>query len=190
MRLNTRLLLGSLVVAAVASVGIGYLISRNDGTGDSVTLSSGADAQPPGIGTNAAVQGTPLPVVDLETLEGDVLSTADLLGRPLVLNIWYSTCAPCKKELPALAQVQAEYGNRVRFIGVNPSDSPEVNVSFARSRGVQYELLGDPDGAFTAAAGIVTAPVTLFVRPDGTIVRQTGELTAERLRDIIETELL
>jgi demethylmenaquinone methyltransferase/2-methoxy-6-polyprenyl-1,4-benzoquinol methylase len=43
-----------------------------------------------------------------------------------------------------------------------------VNESFARERGVQYELLRDVDGAFTDAVGIATQPVTLFVAADGT----------------------
>ncbi|CAN0499165.1 unnamed protein product, partial [Phaeothamnion confervicola] len=144
----------------------------------------------PTIGTNAVVSGTPLPVVDVQTLGGDAVSTADLLGQPLVINIWFSTCIPCKEELPAFAQVHQEYGDRVRFVGLDtlpPSDSEE---QFARSKGVQYELLYDADGEFMIEAGITAWPQTLIVMPDGTIVSQHGQLTADELRQLIESELL
>ncbi len=183
-------MISSLAVAAVASIGIGYLVSRSGTSDDSTTLTSTVEVQPPGIGTNAAVTGTPFPEVDIETLDGNTINSSELIGQPLIVNIWYSTCVPCRKELPAFAQVHAEFGDTVRFVGINPLDSADVNESFARDRGVQYELYGDPDGRFTTAAGIVTAPVTLIVAADGTIVRQTGELTADRLREIIETDLL
>jgi thiol-disulfide isomerase/thioredoxin len=135
------------------------------------------------------VQGTSLPTVDLTTNDGGTVVTADLLGQPVVINVWNSTCGPCKKELPAFAAVHAQYGDRVRFVGVNTLDVPEVNESFARERGVQYELLRDVDGAFTDAVGIATQPVTLFVAADGTIVRQTGVLDEATLQQYVD-ELL
>ncbi len=87
------------------------------------------------------------------------------------------------------AAVQDELGDRIRFVGVNPYDTPETNLSFAQERGVAYELLRDPDGAFVDAAGIAAFPVTLFVSADGTIVRQTGALDEADLRTYAE-ELL
>jgi peroxiredoxin len=62
--------------------------------------------------------------------------------------------------------------------------------TFARDRGVQYELLYDENGDLTSAVGIATSPQTLFINSDGTIVEQTGELTAQKLEDLIRTKLL
>ena len=45
---------------------------------------------------------------------------------------------------------------------------------FAAERGVDYELLIDPDGNLGDALRIVQYPVTLFVDADGEIVAQTG----------------
>lgn len=197
--MNRRLLAGSIAGAIVVSVVGGYALSRagdsdaGDGSSGSsdevVVLDTPGTAQIPSIETNPRVSGEALPVVELETNEGDTISTADLLGQPMVLNFWYSTCAPCKKELPAFAAVHAEFGDEVRFIGVNPYDTPETNESFARDKGVQYELLRDPDGAYQSAIEIATAPFTLFVAADGTIVRQTGVVEEAELRQYVE-ELL
>jgi peroxiredoxin len=193
---NRRLLAGSIAAAVVVSIAGGYALSRagndsSDGSSDDelVVLETPGTAQIPSISTNPQVSGDALPVVELETNDGEVITTADLLGQPLVINFWYSTCAPCKKELPDFAAVHAEYGDRVRFVGVNPYDVPEVNESFARERGVQYELLRDPDADYQITLEIATAPFTLFVAPDGTIVRQAGVLDAAQLTEYVE-ELL
>lgn len=189
MAADRRLLIGSLAAAVVVSVAGGWALSTlgDDGPStadevDTVVLDRPGTSQIPTIGTNAVVRGEPLPEVELTTNDGAIVSTAELVGTPLVLNVWNSTCAPCKKELPDFAAVHAELGEQVRFVGVNTLDVPEVNESFARERGVQYELLRDVDGAFTTALGIATQPVTLFVAADGTIVRQTGVLDEATLR--------
>ena len=200
MAVNPRLLVASLVVAASVSVAGGWALSQAGddtstgtstvGSDDSVVdLGSTTVAQIPAISTNAALSGDPLPDVTLVDNDGNEVRTTDLLGEPLVLNLWFSTCVPCKRELPEFAIVHGELGDRIRFVGVNPQDTAETNESFARERGVQYELLRDPDGAFTAELGIANFPVTLFVVADGTIVRQTGVLDEATLREYAE-ELL
>ena len=188
---NRRVLFASLGAAVAISVVGGYLVSRDSSadspsaaSDDSIVLETPGAVQDPTIGTNAAVQGTPLPLVDLEDNDGNTVPVASLLGTPLVLNVWNSTCGPCKRELPAFAAVQADLGDEIRFVGVNTLDSPEVNESFARERGVQYELLRDIDDAFSSEVGVVALPITLFVSADGTILRQTGVLEEDEIRDI------
>lgn len=196
--MRRRLLVGSLLVAVAVVVAF-TIVRAQDRSADSgagggptdevVVLDRPGVEQIPSIATNAPVDGEQLPDVPLTTNDGAVVRTSELLGQPLVLNVWNSTCKPCEKELPAFAEVHAEYGDRVRFVGVNTLDVPEVNESFARSRGVGYELLRDVDGAFVDAVGIALQPVTLFVDADGTIVEQTGVLDRAALTSYVE-ELL
>jgi thiol-disulfide isomerase/thioredoxin len=173
----------SVVVLLASSLG---LTAGCGGEEPDVVLDRDASSEVPSIGTNAVLAGEPLPQLQLLGPDGAV-STAELLGRPLVINYWYSTCAPCKKELPAFAAVHGEFAERVRFVGVNPLDT-DFGASFAGNRGVTYELLGDPVGEFGSALGIINAPVTLFVESGGNIVRQSGVLTESALRDAIREE--
>ena len=189
---NKRLLFASLAVAAAVVVTVGVVAANRHGAStadDNVSLSPGKSLSPT-IGTNAAVTGRAFPKVDLQTLNGDAFPTADLVGHPLIVNFWYSGCLPCKKELPAFAAVQAQFGDRVRFVGVDTLPPSQGEENFARSRGVKYELLYDTNGELTTAVGIANMPQTLFVKADGTIVAQTGELTAAKLEDLIRTKLL
>jgi cytochrome c biogenesis protein CcmG, thiol:disulfide interchange protein DsbE len=185
---DRRLLSASIGVAVVVSIVGGWALSRGDDQTD-VTLDTPGTEQIPSIGTNAAVSGEPLPDVMLVDNDGNDVALRSLVGSPMIINYWYSICAPCRTELSAFGVVHGELGDQIRFVGVNPYDTPEVNVSFAAERGVRYELLLDPDGAYTDAVGIANAPVTLFVAADGTIVRQTGVLEADQLREYAD-ELL
>lgn len=193
MTVNKRLLFGSLGIAVVASLVIGYAISDRSTSAttsdDDVSLSSGDGFDSP-IATNAAVEGVRLADVNVYTRDGDAIATSDLLGKPMVVNVWYASCQPCRKELPAFAAAHRQFGEQVRFVGIDTLAPSDFEEDFAISRGVRYELYYDTDGAFAVAMGVTAPPITLFVRPDGTIVEQTGQLDAARLNSIITTELL
>jgi len=135
-----------------------------------------------GLG-NEEVEGDLLPEATFLDRNDNEISSAELLGDPLVVNLWFSTCAPCAKELPDFAEVHAEVGDEVRFVGVNTIDSVEVMERFAGERGVQYELLRDQYAELANGIGAVAFPMTLFVTSNGVIVEQTGVLDADELRE-------
>jgi peroxiredoxin len=183
-KIRPRLLVASLLVAVVV-VGIFAWTQRSDSDDtpvDATLQDPGAVVTYPNDGLgNADVQGDPFPQVVLLDRDGNEVSTADLLGQPLVVNLWYSTCAPCAKELPEFAEVDAETDD-ARFIGVNTLDSTEVMERFAGERGVEYDLYRDEFAELADAIGATAMPITLFVTSDGTIVEQTGPLDADELR--------
>jgi len=144
----------------------------------------------PSIETNAAVEGDPIPGSTVQNLQGDDVDIASLVGQPMVINIWGSTCGPCKKELPDFAAAHLQFQDSVRFIGISYLPASDREEGFARDRGVEYELLYDGTGEFIADVGIAAFPVTLFIDADGRIVRQTGQLDQAELSTIIEDELL
>ncbi|MGB0111582.1 MAG: TlpA disulfide reductase family protein [Ilumatobacteraceae bacterium] len=189
MRIRPRLLVASLAVA-VAVIALFAVLQRSGGSDDDVDArlsDPGTVITYPNDGlVNDAVVGDPFPdVVLTAAADGSVVSTADLLGEPLVVNVWYTTCPPCAKELPDFATVDAEHDD-VRIIGVNAIDSIEVMERFAGERGVEYDLFSDQDAELIDAIGAVAMPVTLFVTSDGMIVEQTGALDADQLRVEIE----
>lgn len=134
---------------------------------------------------NDDVTAVPLPDVTLVDADGNEVRLSTYRGEPLVVNVWFSNCPPCQRELADFATVHAEVGDRVRFIGVDPFDTVEAMRRFADRRGVTYDLLRDPEQAFTTEIGVVAYPVTLFVDARGMIVRQTGAIDADQLRDAI-----
>jgi peroxiredoxin len=183
-----------LVLCAAVAGGLvgGWALSRavigdsRDSDVDRVVLDEPGEYQEPVDGANRDVDGDRLPDVGLTNSVGLEIRTSSLIGQPLVVNLWYSTCIPCKRELGEFATVHRELGDRVRFVGINPFDSVDVMERFAGDRGVGYELLRDEASAFVDAVGVVSFPVTLFVDADGAIVAHTGEIDRDELRARIE----
>lgn len=168
----------------VVSVAGGWLLSRagddpssNEGV---VVLSPGSTSQDPTIGTNALNTGKAFPVVEVESLDGAAITLGEPTGKPFLVNFWYSTCEPCKREMPALVAARDRYD--IDIVGVNPRDSAEVARDFADDYGITYSLLRDPNGASLVALGVGTFPMTYLVGGDGTILEQhAGEITAGKL---------
>ena len=183
-----RLLAGSLVVAIVA---IGAFVLTQAGGDEQpevdAVLEDSQDRTVPedvsGIPTNDALEGDPLPDAVVLDATGAEVSTQSFIGEPLVINFWFSTCIPCERELPDFAEVDAEVGDEVRFIGMNTIDSVPVMERFAAERGVEYELFQDSFAEFVEAAGIAAFPQTLFVTSDGRIIDQVGVIGADDLRE-------
>lgn len=193
---------GAVVAAILLGVVGGVVVARSladdDDEGDTLILSrddtddtdgSGGSAgslPPAGLETNDDVRGAVLPEATLSDADGEPVEVSSFVGDPLVVNFWFSTCAPCAKELPDFAEVHAERGDEVRFIGVNPIDRVEAMEEFAGERGVTYELYRDDLSEFTDGIGASSFPITIFVSSDGEIVSQTGPIDAAELRAEID----
>jgi peroxiredoxin len=130
-----------------------------------------------------------LPDVELIGAGETTVDTSSWIGEPLVINFWFTACVPCATELSDFADVDAEVGEEVRFIGVNPLDTHESMTMFAAERGVDYDLFRDDLAELQEALMVASFPTTYFVASDGTIIDSTGLLDADMLRREID-ELL
>ena len=187
---RTRFFKQALIVFFIVLLGLFTTRIVNDTDTPSYTLSNSIDLSSEGIATNTLKIGSKLPAINLENVDGQEVSTQSLLNKPLVVNVWYSTCEPCRRELPALAKADMQYRDQVRFVGVNIKDSATVAREFASQYGVKFELLLDKNGQFISQLGIATAPVTLAIDQRGVIVGQkAGEISASELDELVK-ELL
>ena len=151
--------------------------------GDSPAASSDEVAT---IATNKLSSGEDLPEATLADIDGSEVTTRDLVGTPLVINFWYSTCEPCRREMPAFAAAHGKFADRVTFIGVNMYDSAVAAANFAQRYGVNYDILLDTNGELVGELGIALAPTTILVDAEGTIVYQeSGELTESEITALI-----
>jgi thiol-disulfide isomerase/thioredoxin len=180
------------VIALGAAVGAGAVVHTMQRTPShpkpEVTLSF--DAKDDESGTDdligGDVTGDPAPATTFSLLDGGTTSLAAYKGKPLVLNFWATTCAPCIKEMPAIESVHRELGDDVTFIGMDVRDSVSGGKEFVRRTGVTYAIGRDPSGGIFESFDAVNLPTTFFIDADGTILdSHTGALTADQLREKI-----
>ncbi len=186
-----RILRSLLTISAVAvvSVGGGWLLSdRTDNSPSdegTVTLSPSLTIADPTIGTNVPVAGKLFPTISLEDLSGKAVDFSTLRGKPMVVNFWFSTCEPCKREFPALLNAAAKTQGDIAFVGVNPQDTAVAAQDFVNeyaSESSDFIYVRDPNGELLTKLGVGTFPMTLFVDAGGVIVsQQAGEITAKEL---------
>ena len=189
-RARRRHLRRRLWVAAVSGVIVAGIIliaagQRSDSPSPDVVLDVPGEYQQPGISTNAPLQGTPLQHAELVDLDDVTVSTSEWFtstGKPVLVNFWFTSCPPCRREMPALQRAFETYGEEVRFVGVNVQDSASAIRAFVDELGVTYEMLRDINGNLVVANGISAFPTTLFIDSNGRIVKQVaGELTSESI---------
>ena len=189
MRWNQRKLRFALpfIVLFVSVVG-GWALSRSSDDVDANLTDPGVE-QTPGIGTNANNTGKKFSFVPVTDVLSGVAVTITPTGKPMVVNFWFSTCEPCKREMPVLTAAAETYGAAVNFVGINPNDTTESASAFLTKYGIKYANYLD-DGDQLAAAGVTTMPTTVFINADGYVVKtRAGELTTEDIDNILQNSL-
>ena len=109
-------------------------------------------------------------------------------GRPTVVNLWASWCAPCVREMPLLQRTADRAGAGVRFLGVDTEDERDSAAGLLTATGVRYEQYDDPDGDVRDAVRAVGLPVTLVFDARGReVARRFGEIRGSWLDDALRT---
>jgi thiol-disulfide isomerase/thioredoxin len=122
-----------------------------------------------------------LPAFTLADLRGVPTPIAHWKGKALVINFWATWCAPCRREIPMLGHLAAEWADRgVVVVGV-AVDHAQAVASYAQELKIPYPLLvGEQDALDAALALGVASPVfpfTVFTDDAGEIVAlYIGEL--------------
>ena len=89
----------------------------------------------------SALVGCDAPSFDLMTLQGRRLKSSDLKGKIVVLNFWYTGCAPCVAEMPALNRLFSEYANdKIEFIAL-AQDNTEKIKSFLAHHQFSFQIV-------------------------------------------------
>ena len=81
---------------------------------------------------------------------------------------WCSTfgptwCQPCQRELPALQQAAAHFGDRVVFAGVDQGETAEVVQSYVDKLGLTFTIPMDGSGDVGYQYNVKGLPTTFFI---------------------------
>jgi cytochrome c biogenesis protein CcmG/thiol:disulfide interchange protein DsbE len=120
----------------------------------------------------SAMVGKPLPAISLPALVPGKpgLASADVKGKPRLVNVFASWCVPCIAEAPHLMALKRA-GVEIDAVAVR--DTPEAVQAFLARHGDPYTRIGDDrQSATQLALGSSGVPETFVVDARGVIVEQ------------------
>ncbi len=106
---------GALAVVAAVYVIAGPDGNSNSAQGCALSLETAKAVKPLATGEVAAFlpAQNPLSLQEMafKSDDGSVTTVADFKGKSILMNLWATWCAPCRKEMPALDELQATLGS-------------------------------------------------------------------------------
>ena len=126
-----------------------------------------------------------LPDFTLGDLSGTPRSIRSWPGKSMIVNFWATWCAPCRREIPLLREIQQKHGAEgFQIVGV-AVDIREDVIKYAQEIGIDYPvLIGEQDGLDAVnkfGQGSLGFPFTVFTDNQGRIVLfHLGEIHKEQ----------
>ncbi len=117
-----RIVVVLVVLAAAGLLALAYWSypsHRPSGPPASSATDTGAPP-PPALGQFTALDPPrPAPELNFVARDGSPLHLVNFRGRPILVNLWATWCAPCVREMPSLDRLQARLGDRLAILAVS-----------------------------------------------------------------------
>lgn len=120
--------------------------------------------------------------------EGDSLAISDFYGsKYILLDFWFVGCGPCKRDIPALKALHADFSETLKIIAVNPLQPIDKVVPYRDLHEIPYTMAvpSDPRG-ITAALNVNAYPAYVVIDPEGRTAL-FGSSKVDGVRAFLET---
>lgn len=119
----------------------------------------------------------------------------DYSGKYVLLNFWATWCAPCRKEMPQLSELQTEFGGddfEVLTIATGRNSPTGIRKFFEEIGVDNLPRHQDPRQELAAQMAIFGLPITVLIDPEGNEVarlRGDADWASDNAKAIIATIL-
>lgn len=104
---------------------------------------------------------------------------SDFAGQHILLNFWATWCAPCRKEMPSLSNLQTRLGNaQFKVVTIATGrNAPKAIREFFNALGIEnLPLYRDPKQKLAKDMAVLGLPMTLLISPQSKeVARLQGE---------------
>src|SRR5207302_10478724 len=132
----------------------------------------------PQKGVDRTHKGKSAPNVAFNNPDGDETSLAEFSGKPVLVNLWATWCAPCVKELPTLDRL-SQSGQDVAVVAVSQDSGPHASVEafLAAHKIVNLAAYQDSKMGLSGGVGAEVLPTSILFDAQGReIWRYVGDL--------------
>ena len=152
------------------------------GLGANVALADMADIEALREGSmKKLIFSDPVPVSDevFTHADGGAFQLSDFEGKYALVNFWATWCAPCRKEMPMLSELQTEFGGdtfEVVTIATGRNELAGIKRFLDQIEVDNLPLYLDPKQKLARDMAVLGLPITLIVDPQGNeIARMRGD---------------
>jgi thiol-disulfide isomerase/thioredoxin len=127
-------------------------------------------------GVDRSHKGKPAPDATFSDPDGGETSLAELSGKPMLVNLWATWCAPCVRELPTLGRLSKS--GRVQVVAISQDSGPHPSVvAFLDTHAPELDPYQDSKMALSGGLGAEVLPTSILFDAQGKEVwRYVGDL--------------
>lgn len=130
-------------------------------------------------GVDRSHKAKPAPDVAFKDPNGGDVTLGDFRGKPLLVNLWATWCAPCVKELPTLDRLSRSKGGALQVLAISQDMGPHPSVEafLATHKIDDLKSYQDSKMALSGALGAEVLPTSILYDARGREVwRYVGDL--------------
>lgn len=113
--------------------------------------------------------GSRIPDFTFSDPKGARLRLPELEGKPVLLNLWATWCAPCVKEMPLLDSLAAEMSDKLKVVTISQDmqGAAKVTPFFAERKFAYLEPWLDSENDLAFHYGGASLPMTILYNSEG-----------------------
>ncbi|HYX47087.1 MAG TPA: TlpA disulfide reductase family protein [Sphingomicrobium sp.] len=152
----------------IAGAGLA-LLSCNKASQPTANQGSAVSSQPTGKGVDRTHKGTSAPKIAFNDSKGSETTLAAFAGKPTLVNLWASWCAPCIKELPTLDSLAKSEGSKLNVVAISQDDAPHASVvAFLQAHKIAtLQSYQDPKSKLLYGMGAEVLPTSVLFDSSG-----------------------
>lgn len=117
----------------------------------------------------------------LTTITGEKIDLSLLGEKVYVINFWFISCPPCKKEMPELNQIVEKYkGKDVVFVGIALDDKASLK-KFLQTTPFNYQIVANGN-AYASKYDVSGFPTNVVIGKDGLVKFSTTGLASNTIQ--------
>lgn len=121
--------------------------------------------------------GEPMPAAAFADASGKAITLAAFKGKPLLVNLWATWCAPCVAELPTLDALAKREAGKLNVLAISQDLKPATASAFWAKRNLtSLALYTDADVKLSTAYTAQLPTTVLYDSTGKEVVRVTGGL--------------